>query len=257
MDKRGAIGILDTGVGGLTAVRELRALLPGEDLVFFSDTARVPYGGKSAGEIRRLTADCAARLAGEGVKLILVACGTITATALDVAEEKAGVPALGVIAPAAAEAARVSSSGRIGVLSTVATARSGAFERALLELRPDARLLSHGAAGLVPLVEAGRVSPDDPEVAAAVKTALEPFSGFDMDTLILGCTHFPLLASAFAAQLPGVALINSGAAGARACAAELAARGLLSGRDSGGGLRCIVTGDRAAFNERAALFLGI
>lgn len=254
MDSR-AIGVLDTGVGGLTAVRRLRALLPGEDILFFSDTARVPYGGRSAEEIRSLSVDCASRLAAHGIKALLVACGTITSNCLDEVATAAAVPACGVIAPAAAEAVLASKCGRIGVLSTAATARTGAFARAIHALRPDAEVFSQSAGELVPFIEAGRVSGSDSEVSAAVDAALVRLAGSGMDTLVLGCTHFPLLGDLIAERLPGVELIDSGAAGARECARLLGTEGLLSGRCGGGSLCCLVTGDLDRFERTAGLFL--
>lgn len=254
MDRR-AVGVLDTGVGGLTAVREMRALMPGEDIVFFADTARVPYGGRSAEEITAFSRENAARLAACGVKALLVACGTITSTCLDAVAEAARVPVCGVIAPAAAEAAATSRSGSIGVLCTAATARTDAFGREIRALRADAAVCTHGTGELVPFIEAGRIGPGDAEVSRAVDAALLPLRGLDMDTLVLGCTHFPLLEGIFAEKLPGVALINSGAAGARGLGRELAGRGLLSGRTAGGSLRCLVTGDTELFGRNAELFL--
>ncbi len=254
MDLR-AIGVLDTGVGGLTAVRCLRALLPGEDIVFFSDTARVPYGGRSAQEITAFGLECVSRLASRGIKALLVACGTITSTCLDEAAALAGVPTCGVIAPAAAEAVAASKTGRIGVFSTVATARTGAFAREIHAVNPAAEVFSHGALTLVPLVEAGRVDAEDEEVSGAVDVALRPFDGSGIDTLILGCTHFPLLSGVISRRMRGVALIDSGTAGARRCAELLGEHSLLSERPAGGRLKCLVTGDTARFARNAALFL--
>ena len=174
MDNR-AIGVLDTGVGGLTAVRSLRALLPGEDIVFFADTARVPYGGRNTDEIRALSMDCARRLAERAeIKFLLVACGTITSACLAETGGAAGVEAAGVIAPAAEAAARASVTGRIGVLSTEATARTGAFPRALEAARPGVEVVPRGNSALVPLIEAGRISAGDAELARAVDEAAAP-----------------------------------------------------------------------------------
>ena len=254
MDSR-AIGVLDTGVGGLTAVRRLRALLPGEDIVFFADTARVPYGGRTLGQIRRMSLECVEKLTRRGIKALLVACGTITAACLDDVASASGVPACGVIAPAAAEAVAASASGRIGALSTLATARTGAFKDAVLALRPDAAVTLYGCGELVPLVEAGRTSPEDAEVADAVFRATAPFREQGADTLILGCTHFPLLYEAMSAALPGVTLIDSGAAGARECCRMLKENSLLSDRKAGGKLTCAVSGDRDSFRANATIFM--
>ncbi len=244
MDNR-AVGIFDSGVGGLTAVRALRALLPEEDILYFADTAHVPYGKRSAAELRELSAAAAGLLRSRGVKAILVACGTASSEGMDAVRE-AGLPCCGVVRAAAREAARISRNGRIGVLSTEATAASGAFARELAAAAPGAEAVIHGTGLLVPLIEAGRCDAGDPDVRAAVAAAAAPFSGSGIDTLILGCTHFPLLSQAFARELgEGVALVDSGAAGARAFAALLASEGLLS--EGGGSLRCLVSGDAAAF----------
>lgn len=256
MDNR-AIGVLDTGVGGLTAVRSLRALLPGEDIVFFADTARVPYGGRNTDEIRTLSTDCARRLAERAeIKFLLVACGTITSACLAETGGAAGVEAAGVIAPAAEAAARASVTGRIGVLSTEATARTGAFPRALEAARPGVEVVPRGNSALVPLIEAGRISAGDAELERAVDEAAAPFISAGVDALILGCTHFPLLTERFRERLPGVELINSGAAGAGECARRLAEEGLLNPRAAGGSTRCLVTGDTEGFCRLADIFLG-
>ena len=160
--------------------------------------------------------DCARRLAERAeIKFLLVACGTITSACLAETGGAAGVEAAGVIAPAAEAAARASVTGRIGVLSTEATARTGAFPRALEAARPGVEVFPRGNSALVPLIEAGRVSAGDAELERAVDEAAAPFISAGVDALILGCTHFPLLTEHFRERLPGVELINSGAAGGR------------------------------------------
>ena len=152
-------------------------------------------------------------------------------------------------------AAETTKNGRVGVLSTEATARSGAFSRAISALAPDTAVLETGTGLLVPLAEAGRTDYSDAGVREAVRTSLSPLLGSGIDTLVLGCTHFPLLAGAIGeAAGPGVELVNSGAAGAE-CARLLEGGGLLCGRDSGGTLRCLVSGDEAKFVRDAKLFL--
>ena len=253
MTKR-PLGVFDSGVGGLSAVRVLRDILPDEDIIYFADTANVPYGTREVPELLELSRSAALRLAALGVKAILVACGTVSASCLEAMRESSGLPVYGVIAPAAAEAAS-HSSGRIGVLSTMATARSGAFERELRALLPDAELLTRGNTGLVPLAEAGRVRLDDAEVRAELEGALRPFSDWGADTLILGCTHFPLFSAAVSEMLPGTALIDSAGAGAREFKRRLAGAGLLSAGGAAGALRCLVSGDTAAFGKAARIFL--
>ena len=255
MDNR-PVGIFDSGVGGMSAVRVLRGLLPGEDCIYFADTANVPYGTRDAEELCRLSVSAMGRLAERGVKAVLVACGTVSAPCLEAMRACAGIPVEGVIEPAARAALAGSRTGRIGVLATEATARSGAFTRAIRSLDPGAEVFACGNSRLVPLVERGLVSPELPEVAAAVAGALRPFEGTGMDTLILGCTHFPLLSEAFAAALGGsAALIDSGREGAQSCARLLRERDMLSGRRKGGALNCSVSGNAGAFAGAAGLFM--
>ncbi|MDO4572292.1 MAG: glutamate racemase [Clostridia bacterium] len=255
MDNR-AIGVFDSGMGGLTAMRQLRRLLPDEELIYFGDTGRVPYGGRSQAIIRRYARQDVAFLRQFDLKAILIACGTVTTNALSLLEAENDLPILGVVEPAAAEAARLSPGGRIGVVGTRATVRSGAYEAAIRRLRPDAKLLARACPLLVPLAEEGRVSKEDPIVREAVRAYFAPFAAEGVDTLVLGCTHYPLLAEAIGAFLgPGVTLIDTGAASARALAALLEARAALHA--PGGGRQSYYASDSAEeFAALAALFLG-
>lgn len=255
MDYR-PVGIFDSGMGGLTAVRVLREMLPGEDIAYLGDTARVPYGGRSVEELRRIAESDARFLRAREIKAMLVACGTVSSNCLGEVEATAGVPVIGVVKPAAAEAAAATKNGKIGVLSTVATMRSGAFVRELLRLSPELEVTSSGSPLLVPLVEAGRADPEDAEVASAVEESLREVRAAGVDTLILGCTHFPLLSEAIAAYMGGgVTLIDSGAAGARALAQLLAEKGLRSPRRSFGRTACYASGDAEEFARVAEIFL--
>ncbi len=253
MDPR-PIGIFDSGAGGLTALRALRRIMPGENCIYFGDTARVPYGGRPVSELRALAASDSGLLRARGVKAILVACGTISSNCLEYAEG-GGVPAVGVLLSSAREAAQLTKNGRIGVLATVATARSGSFERAIGSFLPGAEVVCSGSPLLVPLVEAGRVSPEDEGVAAAVSEALAPLLDAGIDTLVLGCTHFPLLADTIARFAPGVETVDSGAAGARAMAALIAEKGLAADRAEGG-CEFLASADPDAFARNARRFLG-
>ena len=255
MDYR-PVGIFDSGMGGLTAVRVLRELLPGEDIAYLGDTARVPYGGRSVAELIEIARSDARFLRARAIKAMLVACGTVSSNCLDEVEKTAGVPVIGVVKPAAAEAAASTKNGRVGVLSTVATTRSGAFVRELKAIDPAIEPVASGSPLLVPLVEAGRSDPADPEVASAVEECLRDVRAAGVDTLILGCTHFPLLSEAIAAYMgEGVTLIDSGAAGARALAALLEKNSLRSPRRSFGRTACYASGDPVEFARVAELFL--
>lgn len=253
MDKR-PIGVFDSGLGGLTAVRELRRILPGEDIVYFGDTGRVPYGTRGSAIIRQYARQDIAFLLGQGVKLILAACGTVSSTYPP--EDAAGlpVPYLGVVEPTARAAAAASRSGKVGVIGTAATVRSGSYERALHGLRPEAQTIARACPLFVPLVENGRIAPDDPVSALVAEEYLEPVRGAGVDTLILGCTHYPLLAGVIGRAMgPGVALIDSGREAALAVQRRLEADGLLNG--GGGSARYYVTDSTDQFAAMAALCL--
>lgn len=257
MDLR-PVGIFDSGMGGLTAVRELRSLLPSEDIVFLGDTARVPYGGRSVAELEEIALGNVRFLRSRGVKAILVACGTVSSNCMGLVSRSAGMPVSGVVVPAAREAVQSSESGRIGVLATIATARSGAFGREIAAMAPEAEVLTAGTGSLVPLVEAGRTSLDDAGVRAALEECLSPFMGGAVDTLILGCTHYPLLGGAIRELLgPGVTLIDSGAAGARETACLLREGGLDCRARRIGSCRLCTSGPTGKFESLAGLFLGV
>ena len=249
MDSR-PIGVFDSGVGGLSAVRVLRALLPGEDILYFGDTANVPYGGKSVEELRSLASASSRLLAGKGAKALLVACGTVSSNCLEVVGRASGLPCCGVLRGAALRACNTTRNGRVGVLSTEATARSGAFEREIRALRPELAVFSFGTSRLVPLAEAGRTEYSDPLVREAVEDAAARFSGAGIDTLILGCTHYPLLEEVIGDFMgPDVTLIDSGAE-----AANLASTQFDPG-EGPGETRYFVSDDPGAFDQLAELFL--
>ena len=255
MDNR-AIGVFDSGLGGLTAVRTIKRLLPSEDIVYFGDTGRVPYGGRSRATIRKFARQDMAFLRRFDLKAILVACGTVTTNAAPLLEEESDIPVIGVVEPAAEQAAAVSNNGRIGVVGTKAAVRSGAYETAIRNRRADAELFPRACPLLVPLVEEGRVSKDDPVVRELIRVYFEPFIANGVDTLVLGCTHYPLLMAAIGDFLGGgVALIDAGAASARALAAMLERREALNGSARPGGQRYFVSDRADDFSALASLFL--
>ena len=213
MDNR-PIGLFDSGVGGLSAVRVLRQAAPGESICYFGDTARVPYGDRTPEDIRNLSRQDARFLRSRDVKAIVIACNTITANALpELTADSPGIPVIGVIQPAAEEAVRVSPSGRIGIIATNATVQSGVYTAAIQALRPDAVVTAQGCPKLVPLIETGHTAPTDELLMPVLREYLAPLMAADVDTVILGCTHYPLIAKAAAAILgEDVALVDSGAA---------------------------------------------
>ena len=247
--KQAPIGVFDSGVGGLTAVRCLRRLLPGEDVVFFGDTARVPYGSRTPEEIHRFARENLAFLRRFGVKAVLAACGTISAIALEDLQD-ADIPVCGVLLPAVEEAVRITRSGRVGVIATPASIGSGGFQRAL-EQRGCA-VTANACPQYVPLAEQGRVSPGDPLVEQVTAEYLAPIRAAGVDTLILGCTHFPWFREVITAYLgEGVTLVDSSAAAAAALASL---PGLEKNRE-GGKLEIWVSGDPESFAPLAERFL--
>jgi len=256
MDRR-PIGVFDSGLGGLTAVRELTRLLPGEDIVYFGDTGRVPYGSRSRDTIIKYARQDVAFLRTFDLKAIVIACGTVSTTALEVLARENPIPILGVVAPAAAEAAAATRSGNIGLIGTQATIRTRAYEGAISKLLPEAQVTSLPCPLLVPLVENGRFRPGDTVVETVVEEYLAPIKAAGADTLVLGCTHYPLLTEVIGAYMgPGVSLVNSGAACARQVAALLAGTDALAGDRRPGQRRYFVSDREEGFSALASIFLG-
>ncbi len=202
------IGVFDSGIGGLTVVSALRRLLPAENIFYLGDTARVPYGGKSAQTIERYSFENTGLLLAEQAKMIVVACNTATALAVPRLQDTLRVPVLGVIAPGAAAAVAATRTGRVGVIGTRATVASGAYERALHKLAPHLQVTAFACPLLVPLIEEGML--DDPLTDQHISRYLEPLLAAKVDTLILGCTHYPLLQRAIQRLAgPDIRLVDS------------------------------------------------
>jgi glutamate racemase len=206
------IGVFDSGVGGLTVVRKAMEILPNESIIYLGDTARVPYGNKTPGLIRLYSQQCARFLLAHDVKLIVVACNTASAVALNTVQEISPVPVIGVITPAAKMALSHSPNGNIGIIGTRTTVRSKAYDADLWQMSEQRRLTVQAAACplFVPLVEEGMEQ--HPATRAIAADYLRPFKESPVDVLILGCTHFPLLAEVIQQELPDTTLINSGEA---------------------------------------------
>ena len=220
------IGVFDSGVGGLTVLRALAAALLGEQFLYLGDTARLPYGTRSSTTVVRYALQAADELVERGIKCLVVACNTASAAALGAMRDRyAGMPVIGVIEPGAAAACAASPSGRIAVLATEGTVRGGAYQQAIARLRPAARVTALACPLFVALAEEGWV--DGAVVEATVARYLAPLRADPAaapDTLVLGCTHFPVLRAAIAAGIgPGVAIVDSAATTARVTAAQLAA----------------------------------
>jgi glutamate racemase len=228
-----AIGVFDSGIGGLTVFKELAARLPREHLLYLGDTARVPYGSKSPETVTAFAVEVADFFAERGVKMMVLACNTTSAVALDVLRARYDVPVLGVIAPGARAAARASSRGRVGVIGTEATIASGAYERELRALSPGIEIFARACPLFVPLAEEGWVDNDVARRTVALYLASLKKSG--IDALILGCTHYPLLRPAIADYLGrGVRIVDSAEETAREVRRVLRDSGLLRSRGQGG-----------------------
>jgi glutamate racemase len=202
------IGVFDSGLGGLTVAHAIMRQLPGESLVYFGDTARVPYGPKSPDTVRRYSREITTFLLEQGVKAVVIACNTATAHALPMLRDMLAVPVIGVVEPGARAAVRATRTGRIGVIGTAGTIRSGAYVRAIHAEEPDADVIALACPLFVPLVEEGWTSHAASKLIA--REYLAPFVGGAVDTLVLGCTHYPLLKPLIADIVgPGVRLIDS------------------------------------------------
>lgn len=222
-----AIAILDSGVGGLTVVKEVMRQLPREKIIYFGDTARTPYGPRSSEEVRQFTEQIVDFLIQFDPKMIVIACNTATAAALDYIKSKVKIPVIGVIHPGARAAISATKTGKIGVIGTVGTVRSGAYTAALKELNPGIEVVSEACPTLVPLVEQGKS--DMPEALAVVEDALKQIKQYPIDCMILGCTHYPFLKNTMKQVMgPKVKLISSADETAREISTVLHQKGRLA-----------------------------
>lgn len=252
-----AIGFFDSGVGGLTVLREVMRRLPNESTIYLGDNARAPYGPRSDDEVNRFSAQCLDELAARDVKAIVVACNTSSAIALPQLRLRYDRPLLGVVRPGATAAALATRDQRVGVIATVATVRSRAYFQAIKEEDPFVHVFEHATPKLVPLVEAGQL--DGPLVDEVVGEQVAPLleEHPDIDTLLLGCTHYPLLAPIIR-RIVGhnVAVIDSASATASALAALLEMHSLGAPADSRPSHVQFTTGDADAFSRVAGKLFG-
>lgn len=256
MDSR-AIGVFDSGMGGLTTVRELIHRLPGEDVIYFGDTGRVPYGGRGADTILKYARQDVAFLRTFDLKAVVIACGTVSTIALDTLAEENPLPVIGVVEPAAQAAIVATKNGRIGLAGTRATIASGAYERTLRRLMPEVEVTARACPLFVPMVENGRFQVGDPLVELMVDEYIRPFRDAGVDTLVLGCTHYPLLWDAIARYLgPQVTLISSGAACVETVAKLLEERDMKNAKAEGGQHRYFASDSAQDFGALASIFLG-
>ncbi|MDB4946165.1 MAG: Glutamate racemase [Labilithrix sp.] len=259
-DGRAPLGVFDSGLGGLTVVRALREALPNENIVYLGDTARVPYGTKGPDTVTRYALTCANHLVGRGVKAIVIACNTVSAVAPERLRVELDLPVLGVIEPGARAAAAATRLFKVGVLATAGTIASGAYPRALSAVSTRIETYGQAAPLLVPLAEEGWTEGDVPRLA--VRRYLEPLARAGVDTIVLGCTHYPLLFAVIEAEARDmmgehVRIIDSAQTVAREVAAFLTARSLVRDASLGAGsVKLLVTDLPKSFDATASRFLG-
>lgn len=251
----GAIGIFDSGIGGLTVMREIMKILPQEDLIYLGDTARVPYGIRSRETVRRYAVENATFLLEQNIKLIVVACNTVSAVGIDAIRDITDVPVVGVLKPGAKAAVKSTENKRIGVIGTEATIQSSAYLREIKSLNTEVDVLTKACPLFVPLVEEGWL--DGEIVEAIINVYLNELKQSGIDTLVLGCTHYPLLKKVIQHVVgPRVRLIDSAVETARAVLELLKQRGLLKKNSSQGKRTFFVTDSPERFVQIGERFLG-
>jgi len=254
MSNNNPIGIFDSGLGGLTCVKEVMRLLPNENIIYFGDTLRVPYGTRSAETIVKYVRQDINFLRSFDIKMIIIACGTASATALSVVHNDYNVDILGVVAPACAEAVQLSVNRKIGVLGTRGTINSDKYNQHINSIAADVEVISQACPLFVPLVENGYLQGDIPALVA--QEYLEPLKAAGVDTVILGCTHYPLLSDVIRDILgENVRLVDAGRSAAVAAAKRLTSLGLENDSGEVGHVRYFVSDDPDGFAKLGGMFL--
>lgn len=249
------IGVFDSGIGGLTVAREIVRRLPHESLIYFGDTARVPYGSRSVETVRRFSREAAAFLIARGAKAMVIACNTATAAALETLRAELTLPIVGVIEPAARTAVAASRTDRIGVIGTVGTIRSGAYDLAIRRRLEDARVYAQPCPLFVPIVEEGME--EAPATALIAEQYLAPIRAMDVDVLVLGCTHYPRLRPVIHRIMgDGVALVDSGEETARELETTLHERDLLAASDAAPQHQFFASDSPTRVKELGSRFMG-
>jgi glutamate racemase len=257
--RRRPVGVFDSGVGGLTVLHELLVQLPHEDFVYFADSARLPYGPRPREEIEAFSLEVAEELLARQIKLMVVACNSASAAALPALRERLmqttlGVDVLGVVQPGAVQAVAKTRNGRVGYLATEVTVHSGAYERAIAAADPFVTVVGVACPQLVPLIERG--SPFDERIVDAVRHYTRPLRDAGVDTVILGCTHYPLIGPLLQRMLGrGVEIVSSGTAIARQVEHALGSRGLGNPNTKEGDYRFLTSGDPEALRASGTRFL--
>jgi glutamate racemase len=255
MSSSAPIGVFDSGLGGLTVVREMISQLPNESIIYFGDTARVPYGPKSPDTVLRYSREIASYMKGQGVKALVVACNTATAHALPALREEFDLPIVGVIQPGARAAVAATRTHRVGVIGTAGTIRSRAYEKEIKKLLPDADITAQACALFVPLVEEGWV--DTEPTRAIARNYLAPMVSAEIDTMVLGCTHYPLMKTVIGNVVGRqVRLIDSAEETAREAGAVLRANDLENSQPNQAQYRFIASDAPDTFLALGERFLG-
>ncbi len=251
-----AIGVFDSGVGGLTAVKELNNILPNENIIYFGDTARLPYGSRSKETILKYANEDISFLRQHGIKMIIAACGTVSSV-MNTKPLVEDIPFTGVLLPAVQAACGATENGKIGVIGTQATIKSGSYGRAIKTIRPNSFVVGKACPLFVPLVENGYTDKDNKIARMVVEEYLEPIKNEGVDTLILGCTHYPLLKDIIADIVgEGVTLISSGEEAAKFANLCLLEQNLLNTSNNIGKNTFYVSDSVEMFEENARQFLG-
>lgn len=255
MDNR-PIGVFDSGLGGLTTVKKLMQIMPNEDIIYLGDTGRVPYGGRSKETIIRYARQDMAFLQRFDIKAVVIACGTVSTNALSEIEGDYDIPVLGVVNAAAAAAVSATKTGRIGIIGTKASIRSGAYDRRIKAIMPDAEIFKNACPLFVPLVENGRLSPEDIALKTVAEEYLTPLKEAQTDVLIMGCTHYPLIRDAIGNIMGAdVTLIDPGAETVLELRNYLRSHDGLAETGKNGAYRYFVTDCADDFASVASLFL--
>ncbi len=251
------IGVFDSGLGGLTVVKSITRLMPNEDIIYFGDTAHVPYGTRTREQIMQYVMNDVRFLNLFDIKAIVVACNTADAVARTAVEEKYPLPVFGVVAPAARAAALATKNNRVGIICTNATVASGAYEREIKRYNSEISVFSEACPLLVPLVEDGRFQKGDVVLEGALTEYLGYMREKDVDTLVLGCTHYPLLAGIIEDMMPDVNIISSSDAAAQSLADMFKTNGMLNTDNKEKGTRRYFVSDGAVeFEKNAKMFMG-
>jgi glutamate racemase len=247
------IGVFDSGVGGLTVLDECLAAMPAEDFLYFGDTALFPYGEKSRAELRRRALDISNWLVAEGVKLVVIACNTATAAALGWLQQNLDIPVIGVMGPEARAAVQTTRVRRVGLLATAATVASGSYEDMIHAHDAGVEVTSVACPRLAPAIQAG--DPFDEEIVEMVRDYTSKLRDAGVDTVILGCTHYPMVERLLRRSLPGVTLVKSGEEIAREIEETLRRKHILRPAGMEGTYRFVCSGDPEAFREQGTRFL--